>query len=78
MAQSPLGIAILTDQSHEINPDYESVLEKTKLGDALTSELIYENKRFSVNYACLCEIWYQNEIIIDDIFVFHGIYRNHN
>lgn len=78
LAQISLNIAILTDQSHEINPNYGSILEKTKLGDAPTSESNHENKGISVNYTCLCEIWYQNEIIINDIVVFHGSYGNQN
>ena len=71
MAQtSPLDIAISIDPSHEIHPDYGFVLEETTLGDAPTFEPTPENREILVNYACLCEIWNQNEIIIDDVFVF--------
>ncbi|PRQ59184.1 putative RNA-directed DNA polymerase [Rosa chinensis] len=67
---NPLDIAISTDPSHEIIPDYGSVLEETTLGDAPTFEPTLENREISINYACLSEIWNRNEIIIDDIFVF--------
>ena len=46
---NPLDIAISTDQSHEIIPDYRSVLEETTLGDAPTFEHTPENREISVN-----------------------------
>ena len=54
---SPLNIAISTDPSHKIYPDYGFVLEETTLGDAPTFEPTPENRKISVNYAHLCEIW---------------------
>ena len=61
---------ISTNPSHKIYPDYGFILEETMLGDAPTFEPTPENREISVNYVCLCEIWNQNEIIIDDVFVF--------
>jgi len=67
---NPLAIAISIDPSHEIIPDYGSVLEETTLGDTPTSELTPENREISVSHACISEVWKQNEIIIDNTFVF--------
>jgi len=68
--KNPAEIAISTDPSHEIIQDYGSVLKEISVDGEVAQLPIPENKKILVHYACLDEIWNQNEIIIDDVFVF--------
>lgn len=61
---------ILPDPSHEIIPDYGSVLE-TKSGDASIPSSISENREILVSHACINEVWHRDKVIINDVFAYN-------
>ncbi|KAM2585096.1 hypothetical protein TB2_046008 [Malus domestica] len=47
-------------------PEKENVIDETPVPEETE---VHESKEISINYACTNELWDQNEIIIDDMFV---------